>query len=463
MSIKGEFSLKRFSGLISINALCLFTIYQLGFLNYQTIGPIEKYGYFIPISIYTMKLIGLIGTLPYLVFIVATTLIKSKKAKNVPQMPQKPICFRVVTRGMFPQLVKTNRDYNLSVLKCFENFKYTYEVVTDKKIGDIDTIKNCYEVVIPEDYSTKTGAKYKARALQYAYEQNISNLHDDEFVVHLDEETRLTKGSISGIINFANENKHQIGQGAIAYGKGEIVHLLNTISDSMRVSHDLGPLHFSLKYLNKPTMDFKGSFLVCQHGVEKSITFDHGLEGSITEDTYFVVKAVNNGYTCDWIDGEMLEQSPFTFMDIIRQRRRWHQGAYYVAFSNNLKRDFCGTAYKYLFINSIIALFGTFSFFSSFFYTVSFHPADIFLEYMSNACQWYFYCFGITKNFNFNSKYSVLIQLPLFLIAPIIVRYLDICHMISLSWALSTSKSDFQIVKKSHEETTKCKKIEKCS
>ena len=161
-------------------------------------------------------MIGLIGTLPYLAFIVGTTLIrddKSKDTKTISNMPKKTICFRVVTRGMFPQLVKKNRDYNLSVIKGFENLKYTYEVVTDKRIGDIDTIENCYEVVVSDDYSTKTGAKYKARALQYAFEQNVSNLGDDEFVVHLDEETRLTKSSVSGIINFVNENKHQIGQG----------------------------------------------------------------------------------------------------------------------------------------------------------------------------------------------------------------------------------------------------------
>jgi egghead protein (zeste-white 4 protein) len=225
---------------------------------------------------------------------------------------------------------------------------------------------------------------------------------------------------------------------------------MNTLSDSIRSSHDLGPLRFSLKYLNKPTMDFKGSFFVCQHGVEKSITFDHGLEGSITEDTYFVIKAVNNGFSCDWIEGEMLEQSPFTFMDFLRQRRRWHQGAYYVAYSKNLKRDFSGTAYKLLFINSILAMLGTVKYFLSFFYSVSFHPSDVCLEYITDACQWYFYCLGITLNFNFN-RFNIFSKLLLFLTAPIIYRYLDVCHMISLIWALSTSKSDFQIVKKSHE------------
>lgn len=122
---------------------------------------------------------------------------------------------------------------------------------------------------------------------------------------------------------------------------------MNTLSDNARLSHDLGSLRFTLKYLNKAIINFKGSFFVCQHGVEKSVSFDHGLEGSITEDTFFVVKACNKGYSFDWIDGEILEQSPFTFMDFLRQRKRWQQGAYYVAISKNLKRDLSGICYMY--------------------------------------------------------------------------------------------------------------------
>ena len=222
---------------------------------------------------------------------------------------------------------------------------------------------------------------------------------------------------------------------------------MNTLSDSTRVSHDLGPLRFSLKYFNKAIMNFKGSFFVCLHGVEKLISFDHGIEGSITEDSYFVIKASNYGFSFDWIDGEMLEQSPFTFIDYLRQRRRWHQGTCLVAFSNRLKRDLTGTVYKLQFFNSLLATLGTLSYLFSLFFPISFHPADLYLECVLESCQWYFYWLGFTKNFNFN-KYSSLTKIALFLAAPIIVRYMYICHSVSFIWALSTSKSDFQIVKK---------------
>ena len=91
---------------------------------------------------------------------------------------------------------------------------------------------------------------------------------------------------------------------------------------------------------------FKGSFIVCKHSVERQVSFDHGIDGSITEDAYFAVKAANEGFTFDWIEGEMQEKSPFNIMDFLRQRKRWHQGNLLVGLTKNLKRDFAGSIYK---------------------------------------------------------------------------------------------------------------------
>lgn len=121
--------------------------------------------------------------------------------------------------------------------------------------------------------------------------------------------------------------------------------MLSTLADCVRVSQDLGTLRYSLKYLHRPVLFFKGSFIACKHGVEKLVSLDHGFEGSITEDSFFAVKAANEGFTFDWIEGEMEEKSPFSFMDFLRQRRRWQQGAYFVAVSKNLKRDITGFLY----------------------------------------------------------------------------------------------------------------------
>ena len=40
---------------------------------------------------------------------------------------------------------------------------------------------------------------------------------------------------------------------------------------------------------------------------------------------------MDQGYTFDFIEGEMWEKSPFTFDDFIKQRKRWMQGIFLVA------------------------------------------------------------------------------------------------------------------------------------
>ena len=56
-----------------------------------------------------------------------------------------------------------------------------------------------------------------ARALQYCLEEEVNLLNDDDWVVHLDEETILTEGSVKGVFNFAYEGKYHFGQGVINY------------------------------------------------------------------------------------------------------------------------------------------------------------------------------------------------------------------------------------------------------
>ena len=53
-------------------------------------------------------------------------------------------------------------------------------------------------------------------------------------------------------------------------------------------------------------------------------------------ETFFIwplwknIHPCDQGYTFDFIEGEMHEKSPFTFKDFIKQRKRWIQGFYLV-------------------------------------------------------------------------------------------------------------------------------------
>lgn len=59
-------------------------------------------------------------------------------------------------------------------------------------------------------------------------------LREEDWIVHLDEETLLTTNVVSGILNFCEEGKHDFGQGVITYANGEIINWVTTLSDSFR-------------------------------------------------------------------------------------------------------------------------------------------------------------------------------------------------------------------------------------
>lgn len=73
-----------------------------------------------------------------------------------------------------------------------------------------------------------------------------------------------------------------------------------------------------------------------QVGAEKSVSFDNGLDGSVAEDCYFAMRAYKEGYSFNFVEGEMWEKSPFTLWDFVQQRKRWLQGILLVVHSKSI-------------------------------------------------------------------------------------------------------------------------------
>ena len=171
------------------------------------------------------------------------------------------ICIRIVTRGCFPQLVRENVARNMA--RCseagMENF--LIQVVTDRAIN-LPKHPRIHEIVVPSSYKPKSGALYKARALQYCLEDNVNVLSDRDYIVHLDEETIMTTNSIRGIINFVLDGKYDFGQGLITYANDKVVNWITTLADSIRVADDMGKLRAQFHLFHKPIMNWKGSFIV---------------------------------------------------------------------------------------------------------------------------------------------------------------------------------------------------------
>lgn len=178
------------------------------------------------------------------------------------------ICIRIVTRGDFPRLVRENVARNMA--KCMEEGlrNFLIEVITDKEVG-FPSDQRIREIVIPPSYETKSGALYKARALQYCLEDHINILKDTDYIVHLNEETIMTGNSIRGIINFVLDGEYDFGQGLITYANDVVVNWITTLADSFRVADDMGKLRAQFYFFHKPLLSWKGSFIVSKVGIRK--------------------------------------------------------------------------------------------------------------------------------------------------------------------------------------------------
>lgn len=56
----------------------------------------------------------------------------------------------------------------------------------------------------------------------------------------------------------------------------------------------------------------------------------------MAEDCFFAMRAFSEGYSFNFVEGEMWEKSPFSLWDFVQQRKRWLQGILLVVHSNRI-------------------------------------------------------------------------------------------------------------------------------
>jgi hypothetical protein len=267
---------------------------------------------------------------------------KPEELQDLRQTDEK-VCIRFVTRGDNPRaLAHAVRRCQIAI----DGRKHTcvdvdIEVVTDTLVPDLQVS----QIVVPskKDYQTAKGTLYKARALLYANE--ASNLGDNDWILHMDEESTIDECSLDVVLGWLlapDRKTTDIAQGLISYNNVAAFegfqHYICTVADSVRVADDL--FRFQLQYdlFGSAPFGVHGSFLFLNNGFERKVGLDLGPELSVTEDSAFAFKTLAQGSTFHYLQAEVYEQSPTTFADLCHQRARWMRGLWFIVL---FERDNC--------------------------------------------------------------------------------------------------------------------------
>lgn len=248
-----------------------------------------------------------------------------------PRFAASLVCWRVVSRGINTEALRDTIAGIRDEMRETPLFPYIIEVVMDTRPPGPELPcedKDLRYIVVPQEYSTPGRSRNKARSLNYAL--YASPLHARAWIVHCDEETRPTPSGIIGIAAMIREEEARhgcprIGQGTITYHRDWERHPFFTLSDCVRTGSDLGRLYLSMM-IGVPLFGLHGSFIVVRNDVERTLGFDVGPIGSLTEDAWWGTIAMDKGYRCRWVEGHLAEQCTYRVPDFLKQRRRWFNG-----------------------------------------------------------------------------------------------------------------------------------------
>jgi egghead protein (zeste-white 4 protein) len=282
------------------------------------LGAVWSWGSLLWLGPLVAALLGMVGLLAY----------RHPTRLGAVRPINKLVSWRVVSRGTNIEALSQTIRRCRAEMNRSPMFPYIIEVVIDENpIDRLPQGDDIRYIVVPADYRTPSGSLFKARALHYACEH--SPLSPEAWIVHLDEETHPTPSAIRGIAAAIREEDAsgalRIGQGAIVYHRKWEEHPFLTLADTIRTGDDFGRFYLERR-MGRTIFGLHGSFIVVRNDVECAIGFDFGPPGSITEDAFWALVAMERGYRTRWVEGYLEEQSTQSAMDFVKQRGRWFRG-----------------------------------------------------------------------------------------------------------------------------------------
>lgn len=232
----------------------------------------------------------------------------------------------------------------------------------------------------------------------------------------------------------------------ITYANEGVVNWLTTLADMFRVAVDMGHLRAQFLLFHRPLFGWKGSYVVARAGVEQKVTYDHGMSGSIAEDTFFAMIAYRDGYKFSFIHGEMWEKSPFSVWDFLLQRKRWIQGIFLVVHSGEIPWRKKAWLALSLYVWITLPVSTTTVVLAYVFPIPCPQIFDILVAFIA-ASSSYMYIFGVLKSFSLH-RAGVVKFLALFVGALCTIPFNITMENAAAVWGLLGNKYNFYVVSK---------------
>ncbi|WP_344571115.1 glycosyltransferase family 2 protein [Kitasatospora viridis] len=198
-------------------------------------------------------------------------------------------------------------------------------------------------VVVPRDYRTPNGTRFKARANNYSHELRIAEGEavDDVWVLHMDDDTGVGADTAAAMARFINAQRRagadakHLAQGVLTYPRELAVNRMTWLADSVRPSCDI-TLFAVMTGSGTPYAGLHGELLLIRSSIEATIGWDFGPK-AIVEDAQLALHfcARYKGRS-DWFSGACYGASPATMQDLMKQRERWAWGLIALAFNRTV-------------------------------------------------------------------------------------------------------------------------------
>lgn len=234
--------------------------------------------------------------------------------RELPHNPHPKIVFLIAARKL-TSIVNDPIDSIRS--SCAEVGFSNYE--TKLVVDSIETpVSGVETILVPADFTCKS--RFKARSLHYAL-RYLPNAKD-AWILHLDEDAKVTPQCISSILNYIVGGGNPVANGPTVFPyEGN---LLTFYSEAQR--------QWTFYWLKDQLMTstvhwLNGSNLLIRSDIEQTVGWDF-VNCFISEDARFGYEATKKlGKVFGWHGGLTIEKPPASLGSLIKQRRRWFYGS----------------------------------------------------------------------------------------------------------------------------------------